>query len=248
MTDNLLDDNVDHTELDPNKNYLADLVGEGKKFKTVEDLARGKYQADLFIDFKNKQFDEMRDDYLKTKEQLSTRASVESLVDELKQLKLTSSDNTNRANEVENQPKYDPKEVESLVSSKIQEHELTKKQQDNHNLVRGKIEERFGSNKSVLKQQISELGLTEEEVNYMARTKPEVLIRALGLDKQPVKDNFQAPVQSTKRNDNFAPRVEKRNYAYYQELKQKNLNEYLSPRNQTQMQKDAIEMGDSFFN
>jgi len=35
---------------DNNENPLADLVGEDKKFKTVEDLAKGKLEADTFIE------------------------------------------------------------------------------------------------------------------------------------------------------------------------------------------------------
>jgi len=31
------------------KTSLEELVGEGKKFKTVEDLAKGKLEADSFI-------------------------------------------------------------------------------------------------------------------------------------------------------------------------------------------------------
>ena len=36
--DNLLDDNDDQITVDENKNYLEELVGEGKKFKSPEEV------------------------------------------------------------------------------------------------------------------------------------------------------------------------------------------------------------------
>ena len=49
MNENLLDAALDLDTVDPNKNYLTELVGDGKKFKTQEELARGKYESDLYL-------------------------------------------------------------------------------------------------------------------------------------------------------------------------------------------------------
>ena len=37
------------TTIDPEKDYTAELVGEGKKFKDNKELARSKVESDLFI-------------------------------------------------------------------------------------------------------------------------------------------------------------------------------------------------------
>ena len=70
-------------QIDPNKDYLAELVGEGKKFKTDKDLARGKYEADLYVKTLERQLDELRNDHLKLREDYTARAKLEELLGQL---------------------------------------------------------------------------------------------------------------------------------------------------------------------
>lgn len=245
MNDTLLDQS-NTVQTDPNKNYLEELVGEGKKFKTPEDLARGKYEADQMISHKNQQFDQLREDYLKLREEYTSRAKLEDLVDQLAQRQLASSEsNTQNTNEA-SKPSIDPKEIESLVSSKIQEFELSKKQTENFNQVRSRLSERYGNNyQSVLKEQIEQLGLTEMFVNDLARNHPQVLYKTLGLDQPKSSEQFQAPPRS-QRNDSFAPSTQKRTWSYYQKMRKENPKLWLDNKTQTQMLKDRVELGDAF--
>src|SRR2546426_10450626 len=80
---NLLDNTDLPPEVDPNKDYLAELVGDGKKFKTSQDLARGKFEADQYIEVLKRRQDEMRADYLKISEESKTRATLDDLVKRL---------------------------------------------------------------------------------------------------------------------------------------------------------------------
>jgi len=82
--ENLMADQPDTIDtIDPSKNYLAELVGEGKKFKTQEDLARGKAESDAYIKILEKRSDELRNDYLKLRDDYSSRAKLEEVVDQL---------------------------------------------------------------------------------------------------------------------------------------------------------------------
>jgi hypothetical protein len=248
MTDNLLDDKSDPQPVDPNKNYLEELVGDNKKFKTPEEFARGKYESDTYIRFLEKGRDELRDDYLKLKTEYDSRAKLEEIVTKLTtQQQLASSEHTLNAKEEVKQPQYDPKEIESLVSSKIQEHELTRRQEDNFNVVRNKLQQRYGQNyKDAVKQQIDELGITESDLNEMARKQPKVLIRTLGLDQEAPKEDFQAPPRSQQRSDNFAPSTQKRTWAFYEKLRKEDSNLYYSPKTQVQMHQDHANLGKEF--
>lgn len=243
MTDNLLDPGNDTTP-DPNKNFLEELVGEGKKFKTPEDLARGKAEADSYIKILERKSDELRTDYLKLQDEYSSRAKLQDLVEELKKQQLTSS-NTTQANEDRTQPELDLNKIEGLVSSKIQQYETSKRQAENFELVRNKIKERFGSNyQDTLKQHMESLDLSEEDLNDMARNRPKFLLRTLGLDQPVVKEPFQSPVRSSQK---FVPSgAEKRTWSYYQKLKKENPKLYNDPKTNVQMQKDYIELGDAF--
>src|SRR5258706_3898678 len=126
MTDNLLDQNKDQG---PPEKFYEELVGAGKKFSDQEALAKGKWDSDQYIRFKEAEFDKLRDDYLKLREDYNARAKVEELIDQI-QIP-ASSKNTQSANEDRQRPAIDSTQIESLVSNKIREFEVTKKQEEN---------------------------------------------------------------------------------------------------------------------
>jgi len=83
MADSLLDSN-DSPQLDSNKAYLEQLVGDGKKFKTAEDLARGKAESDSFIEIMKVRMDELRADHLRLREEHQASAQLKDLIDNYK--------------------------------------------------------------------------------------------------------------------------------------------------------------------
>jgi hypothetical protein len=247
MTENLF--NAQDPTVDPNKNYIEELVGEGKKFKSVEDLARGKFESDLYIKTLESRSDELRNDYLKLREENMAAASLRELVDQLtkERQQLASSDSTNNAKE-DTKPAINPDELKSLVSNTVQEIELNKRQQENYKSVVAKLTEHFGDNyQSALKKHIEELDLTEDDVNRMARTNPKVLFRTLGIDRPTISQSFQSPPRSDRRSDNFISGSTKRTWSYYQKMKAENPKLYNDQKTTVQMHKDAVELGDSFF-
>jgi hypothetical protein len=253
MADNLLDQTNDNQPLDPNKDYLQELVGEGKKFKSPQELARGKAESDEYIKILERRSDELRNDYLRLRDESTSRARLEELIDQL-QKQSTQPVTSNNQPSVNEPPlgKPDPNnsreraEIESLVSSKILEHEATKKQQENFELVRNKLKERYGSNyQNLLKEQLNTLGLSEDFANDLARRHPNVLFKTLGLDAQP-QENFQSPPRSNQRSDNFAPSTTKRTWSYYQKMKKENPKVYFDPKTTVQMHNDAIALGKEF--
>lgn len=248
MTDNLLEQGEDlPQDIDPNKNYLVELVGEGKKFKSPEDLAKGKYEADQYVEILKRRLDTLTEDYKTVREENVTRAKLEDVVKQMiEQKQLTSSADT-QANEEHQKPTIDPKDIESLVSNKIQEIRTSERQQENFNLVRDKLQQRYGKNyKEAVQQQITELGITETELNEMARRTPKLLMKSLGLLDKP-SDPFSAPPRSQSTQTSFTPSgPTKRTWSYYQELRKKDPNAWLDRKTAVQMQKDAIELGDEF--
>jgi len=243
MTENLLENADDQPQHDPNKDYLTELVGEGKKFKDVKSLAEGKFQSDSYIKVLEKRLDEMRGDYLKMREENTARANLQDLVTELR--KSQASTETPPANA--DQPNQ-PIDVEAIVSTKLQQYELEKKRQENFNLVKDELQKRYGSNyKQTVKNQLDDLGLTEEDLNDMARKQPKALLRTLGLDK-PVQQDYSAPPRNQQRRDNFAPTgTKERTWSYYQELRRKDPLAWSDRKTAVQMQEDAIALGDKFY-
>lgn len=243
MTDDLFSQENTNTKTDPNKNYLEELVGEGKKFKTPEELARGKYESDEYIKTLTKRFDELREDNQRIRDEANAKAKLEEILDRLESKRDTQDAKTENANDKE---PFDPKQIEDLVNTKLTQHELNKKQQENLSLVRGKLKEAFGDNyQTSLQDQIEELGLTKDFFNDLAKNHPSVLIRTLGLDQAKAKESFTTP---PKGDSTFRPQgAKKRGYSYYQEMKKSNPNLYFDPKIAVQMHNDSMEQGMSFF-
>jgi hypothetical protein len=244
MADNLMapSDNVE-----PPKDYLNELVGDNKKFKSPEELARGKWEADNYVKTLEGKLDELRSDFLKEREENVSRANLEQLIRRLETAQTQPSNTQPEVRDVNTPQQIDSKQIESLVSTKIQEFELSKKQTDNFNTVKSKLIEQFGNNYQVkLKEQIETLGLSEDDANALARKSPAAFLRTLGMDQPTQQNTFQAPPRSDVRS-NFQPTgAAKRTWSYYQQMKKDNPKAYYDPKTNIQMHNDAVALGDSF--
>lgn len=247
--DSLLTDDSAQTdllpELDPNKNYYQELVGEGRKFKDNEGLAKSKYYADQTIEVMKRRMDELRTDNLQLRENVMTRDSVKEMFDQLSATKTTGENTLNTMDQPSTSP--DPKDYEAMIFSKISEYESRKKESDNYSSVKDRLTQQYGDNfPRVLKQRSTELGLSDEDLTSLARKSPSAFFKMLELDK-PREDTFQAPIRSNQRNDNFAPSgAKKRTWSYYQELKKSHPEMYFDSKITSQMAKDAVDLGEEF--
>jgi len=123
--------------LDTTKNYLTELVGEDKKFKTVDDLAKGKAEADAFIERLLREKREMED-------KLKEKVILDDLVKRLENR--TPPQNTPSSTErvdVENSPLTEQKVLE-LLEKQLQEKNKVSSQQQNLNYVRQELEKQYG--------------------------------------------------------------------------------------------------------
>lgn len=244
MTETLLSNDLDpEDQIDPSKNYTDELVGEGKKFKTVEDMAKGKYIADLTIKTKDKRFDELRSDYERLTADYNSRAKLEELLD--RAAKPLASSEPPLAKEVEDKP-LKPEDLSALVSKEFQKHETNKREQENLKQVQAKIKERFGNNSDALKTHLEDLGLTEMLIVNLAKQNPIIVLRTLGLEQQAPKEDYIAPPRSSRRNDSFSPTTKKRTWSYYQDLKKNNRELYYDPKTSNQMIEDYRALGKDF--
>lgn len=241
MTDNLFDDNNN------TNNALESLVGEGKKFKDLDALARAKLESDDYIKTLETKLDELKEDFLKQREEINAGKTLQEMLD---QAQLTRQQDSTRetpplnSNDTPKPPALDAKQLELLVTSKIQEHESTRQQTENYNTVLSQVREHYGENyQSVLEQQMDELGLTRDLVNNLARNHPKALLKTLGIDGPKTREGFQAPPRSMV----FAPKgEEKRTWSYYQKIRKENPDLYYSPKLTAQRHADRIALGDSF--
>ena len=237
MTDDLL--NL------PQDNYLENLVGEGKKFKTPEELAKGKYISDNYILTLESQLDQMRGDYLKLHEEQVAKAGLQELIDKMNIQKPVTKDTTLVQ---ETKPPIDPKQIEDLIDSRMSQREQAKKEAENIQFVKTKLEATLGKEyHEQLQSRMAEVGLSSDQFNQMARNTPKALTKLLELEPQfvPSRDPF-APPRSQVRTDQFKPKTEVRDWAWYQDLKVKEPKKYYSRETNVQMHKDALALGAAF--
>lgn len=241
MNDQLLDQ--PQTTQEPESYYEA-LVGEGRKFADNESLAKGKWTSDSYVKVMETRQDEMRDRILELQKELTTRTNLEDLVNNIKS-QTTSNASPPVKVETEQSKPFDPKQMETLIASKVKEYDSLKKQEENFNLVKAKIKERYGDNvPDSVRQQIEALGDLGSD---LARKAPEAFLKTLGFSDQPREASFQAPPNRATRSDNFQPKgSEQRTWSYYQKLKEKNPNIYYDRKTAVQMHNDAIALGEAF--
>src|SRR5258706_1081853 len=231
----------------PQDNYLENLVGEGKKFKTPEDLAKGKYISDNYILTLESQLDQMRGDYLKLHEEQVAKAGLQELIDKMNiQNKPVAVDNKPLVPETKSP--IDPKQIEDLIDSRMSQREQAKREAENVQFVKTKLEATLGKEyHENLQSRMAELDLSADQFNTMARNNPKALTKLLELEPQfvPSRDPF-APPRSQVRTDQFKPKTEVRDWAWYQDLKVKETKKYYSPQTNVQMHKNALALGAAF--
>ena len=236
------------TQVDPTKNYLEELVGEGKKFASVNDLARGKYEADLYIERMIKEFDELQDE-------LSKRMTMEEVLDRMNQ-KNAAADHGNKppvhqGDDESNHPSLDPEELKKSIFSELQAKEAKERAASNVSQVKERLIKEFGPNfASHLKQLGSDIGMSTEALNNLASENPKALYRLIGLDGSGKKQESAptSPASNQYRPDTNSRGGDTRDQKYWQKVKQENPSFYHSAKARTQRHKDAQALGEAFFN
>lgn len=212
------------------------------KDKPAEELLKAKVEADLHIKTLEREKAEQYEMYKKLYEETQTKASLQELIDQMKNEQQVA---LPIANEVK-EPVLDMNKMKDLFKEEISAYETQKREVENFGKVQSKLKEKLGPNyASTLKDQYEQLGLSNDEMNSLAKKSPEAYFRMLGINDSPRSDYMPAP-RGAMRNDSFAPKTVKRDYAYYQELKKTNPMLYLDPKIAVQMEKDAQELGAAF--
>lgn len=242
----MFQNNPDQDVIDPNKDYLEDLVGEGKKYADVAALTRAVLHKDQHIKRLESENNGMRKDFSDWREQQNTVLSLKEVLDQLKEQN-ASGDKTPEGTGEEQTQRVDMKEIETLFSNKYQEFKSMERRQQNEQSVLSKLKERYGeSYEQHLKTQMDEIGMSQDEALELAREKPQAFTKLFMEERKT--ETFQAPPNNARRSDSFAPSgAQKRDMAYYEKIRAEKPDVYWSPKIQGQMHEDAERLGESFF-
>ena len=149
-----------------------DFVGEGKKYKSAEDALRSVPHAQEHIKT-------LEEEMAQLKEELTRRKTAEELLDELK------SGNQQVETTTQNVG-FDQDTIMNLVNQTIEQRDRQSKAQANASTVASKFTEQYGTQAQEVYNKIAQdAGLTVEQLNNLAATSPNVVLKLSGLDAKP---------------------------------------------------------------
>lgn len=244
----------DPIQIDPNKDYTEVLLGPGGKYDVakydndreaaIKALARGKFEGDLYIDHFKGRHDELRQDYLKLREENVSGPKLKEALD-LYMQELRQSQTSQLPSANEDKSVLDETKVADMVKTHLAANKQLDREEANAAKVESKLQEVYGPNyKQTVSQQISQLGMTVDFFNDMARKYPDALTRTLGIDGANARETFQSPPTSTQRLDQ--PNAGNRTWSYYEKMRKTDPVRYREPKTQDQLFKDAATLGAKF--
>lgn len=217
---------------------VAELVGDGKKFKTVADLARSKKESDDFIE-------QLKSENASLREAMRTSDDSSNTVDEVKRMLAEM-----RGEQNEQPPVDRPTENQSVpglteqdVISLLEQVEQKKAFAKNVNNVESQLMKTYADKMDNVKQErLSELGMTEEAFRNLAATAPEAALQLFQQSKVN-RPRYESTVNTAANSTGTV-----RNNQYYQELrKTMKEHEFFEPKLQQQLIADRKALGDDWY-
>jgi hypothetical protein len=237
--DNLFSD--EQIFVDPNKDYLEELVGENKKFKTPHDLAHAKAQSDAHITRLEREQQQLR-------EELATRIKYEEFLDKLNSLPMQNQDAPqDHQGQTEDNTAMKLEDIERLLENKLNQKDSERTARQNLTTSVNKLQEVYGPNYAQhLKRQAQELEVSEQFLQNMAQTNPKALFRFLGIDERQDNNNsiFTSPPKSQLNGVSASSPSQTKGYSTYAELRKTKPQEYYSPRIQNEIMEKMKNMSE----
>jgi hypothetical protein len=213
---------------------LNQLVGEGKKFKSAEELAKAKLESDRYIEFLTKQADELR-------EEVEKRMKIEELFDK--------QTGTVKKTEVADPPVADKpledkpasaqtstetdSELIERVKAALRADAAVETSQKNLEAAAKRLADEYGGSekaKEVWARKAAELGVSSDFLSDVAAKSPNALYNLFGLAAKPKPGNGTPATVNTealgKASEDSAPQMGTK--AYFDHLRKTNPSKYLS--------------------
>ena len=238
---------------DPNE-VLASLVGEGKKFRSVEQLAQGKVRADAFIA-------QLIEEKRKLEEALAEQKKLEDFMTEFKSLKTSDGNPSNGYGDLratEQNPNtngtLDAQALTAQILEALEQKNRVDVETRNVNHVKEELNKAYGPGwKNVLKQYADSMGMDPETVDRWAKVNPTAVVKSV---TQTVRTNSTPAVTPPSNSRVVIPggspasngTGELSRYSDFMKIKQRDPNLYRSREMQVKLHDAAVKYGDAFFN
>ena len=199
---------------------LGDLVGEGRKFNDVEALAKGKLEADSFIEQMKQENAALKSDLEKQAYRLGVADQLrETASESTAELSDPNNNNGGTSSTANTQLNSSEANIESLVEQTLKKREQEGFAKNNIALVESELEKSYGTESPSAFMQL--MGKPAPQASTLIQGS----IRTEG-----------STMQASSTQD----------FAFYQKLRRENSKLYYKPSTQRQMMADADRLGDNF--
>ena len=208
---------------------LEDWVGEGKKFNTVEDLAKSYAHSQEHIG-------KVEGSYKALQADLDKRLTVEEMVAKLQTQKpepVTTVVPEGDQNLVQGMK---PEDVKSQIDTAVGDLSTRLQHQDNEKMVSDTLRDRLGADVvgAALEEKAKAAGITVDDMRLLAQTNPMVVL-AMFPEKTTTPSGTQLHSSVNTDTTQFNKSKPGRTFADYEKLRKENEREYFSQRVQSQM-------------
>jgi hypothetical protein len=242
----LFTDQVDF-EIDPEKDYFQELVGEGKKYKDPVAAGRALVEKDAFIEKLKREAQAEREEAARIREELNSRQTLQSLIDQIKTMRTTERpDGGDHSPERPdpNQTTNSGPDIEKVVETILEQKTRQSVEKANAARVVEVLKQNFGPGYAeVLRKKVRELGLDEDLLDRLAKTNPSAFFKLVDVSETPKAPSN--PPQSLRKSPDSTSGT--RNFEYYEKLRRTDRDRYWSPEVQAQLIKDAAALGNDFY-
>ena len=226
---------------------LGDLVGEGRKFNDVEALAKGKVEADRFIEQMKQENAALKSDLEKQAYKIGVTTKMEEMASATP-TELSDPYNNNNggtSNTANTQPVSSEANIESLVEQTLKKRELANASKSNIAVVESELEKAYGTEAaSAVQQKAAELGLPISELQGMAAKSPSAFMQLMGRAAPQPSPMVQGSIRT---EGSTMQASSEKDFGYYQKLRRENSSLYYKPTTQRAMMADADRLGDKFY-
>ena len=224
---------------DPTEQFLSELVGEGKKYSDVEQLAKAYVHADKHITLLERQTEELRAD-------LGKDDKINQILEQLSTEKTTTDTAETTTQTTEELSK---ETLEDLIKNTVTDLEKIRTAEQNRTKVIEDLKTKFGGKANeVLANRAKALNMSLKQLEDMAATSPTAFMTLIEGVQSPTDTGIEGAVNTASlQSTQGAEQV--KGHSYYQNMRRENKRRYFSPEIQREREAMLNKLGsEKFFN
>jgi hypothetical protein len=229
---------------------LDTLVGEGKKYKTNDDLARAKVHSDLHIkriEEENKVLREKAAQAKGAEELMKALRANQTRTNEADRDNDFGNSNVSGGEAQQGNTALTEADITNKVLAAIEAKTTNKKQDENLLSVKKELIQQFGAEyPNVIRQKAESLNMSEEDVQALARKTPKAFFQLLGITPTQNTNVSPNPVSRASEGTTFSGSGEK-TFSYYEKIRKTDQRRYMSPQIQNEILAQAFKLGANFY-